>query len=370
MKRILIIIPSLGGGGAERVLIDILNRFDYTKYNVELLVIHYYGPYINQINHNVTIHRIFNGPSTLISRVVTKAERLLSVHDIINKCKVRKLIKDTYDTIISFTTNEALYYHSYLFNKAKKNINWVHVDVEKNHNHYPFSSHRSEVAAYEHIDQLIFVSNDSQRAFNKVFDCINAAQTVIYNLIDNDAIERKSKEENIHNRIPTIITIGRIIPIKGFERLIQVARKMKEDGLVFQIQILGTGPLLGHLEYLAKREGVEGVVFFLGFKSNPYPYLKAADIFISTSLSEAFSLAVCESLCLGKAIVCTRTTGPIEILQNTYGILTTHDVNDIYLKLKELLTDPALIAYYQGKAIERSAMFDPKFTMNEIYKVI
>lgn len=370
MKNILFIIPSLGGGGAEKVLVDILNRFDYNNYNVDLLVIHLYGPYVNQINNNVKVHSLFKGAETIVSRIISKVEKALSVFDLINKEKVRSVIKCSYDTIISFTTNEALYFHSFLFDKAEKNINWVHVDVLKNHNNYPFKSKEAEVDAYQQIDQLVFVSNDARVAFNTVFNDLRAPQNVIYNLIDREAIEKKSNDDIISNAIHTIIAIGRLIPVKGYDRLIKVAKKLKDDGISFQCQLIGAGILQGELEGLIAQEGVGDVVKMLGFKSNPYPYLKAADIFISTSLSEAFPLVVCESLCLGKAIVCTKTTGPIEMLQDKYGILTEHDIDDIYTKLRSLLVSPDMIKKYQALALERSSMFDPQKTMLQIYNVL
>lgn len=370
MKKILIIIPSLGGGGAEKVLVDILNRFDYKKYEVNLLVIHYFGPYLNQINENVKIFYLYKGQSSLFLRLITKILRLLSVFDLLSRFRVCSIIKDTYDAIISFTTNEALYYHSFLFGKSKKNINWVHVDVLKNHTNYPFRSQHEEIRAYTQIDQIVFVSNDAQKAFNSVFSNINAVQSVIYNLIDKDAILKKASEMVIKNDRPTIVTVGRLTPVKGYERLIKVARMLKNDGLDFQCQIIGTGMCQNELSNMIKEEGVEDVVSLLGFKANPYPYMSAADIFISTSYSEAFPLVVCESLCLGKPIVSTRTTGPIEILEDKYGILTEHDINDIYINVKRLLENPEMINKYKQLAINRSEMFDVKSTMECIYKII
>lgn len=370
MKKILFIIPSLGGGGAEKVLIDIFNHFDYSRYKVELLVIHYWGPYVNQVNSNVKIHYLYKGQSSLISRILTKISKILFVFDILSRRKVCNVIREAYDTIISFTTNEALYYHSFLFNNAKKNVNWVHIDVSKNHHCYPFKSPKEEIHAYERINQLIFVSNDAQVAFNTVFCNINIPQKVIYNLVDKEAILRKASEFTILNDKPTIIAVGRMIPVKGYDRLVKVVKLLKNDGLNFQCQILGAGFLQDELSDMIKKEGVEDVVSLLGFKSNPYPYIKAADIFISTSRSEAFSLVVCESLCLGRAIVSTRTTGPIEILEDKYGILTEHDINDIYINVKKMLEFPDLVYKYKLLALKRSEIFDVKLTMKEIYKVI
>ena len=370
MKRVLFIIPSLGGGGAEKVLVDILNRIDYNVYCIDLLVIHYYGPYISQINKNVNVIRVFNGSRSILWRLIAKVERFLSISDWVSKKRIKRIVNNLYDTIVSFTTNESLYYHSFIFDKAKSNVSWVHVDVMKNHSSYPFKSADDEIAAYDKIDKLVFVSKDAQNSFNLLFNTIRAPQRVIYNLIDKEAIKAKSLEFNIINEKLTIVSVGRLVPVKGYTRLIKVAKLLKEGGVKFHCQILGVGPQYKELDQLIKIENVSDVVSLLGYKNNPYPYIRAADIFVSTSLSEAFPLVVCESLCLGKAVICTRTTGPIELLQDRYGILTDHDENDIYQKIKALIESQELRETYQYMAKQRSEMFDPQLTMDAIYQVI
>ena len=370
MKKILFIIPSLGAGGAERVLVDILNRFDYEKYDVSLFVIHYFGPYVSQINENVKVIIYSEGKGGILYRIISRIMRLLRISDYFGKNKTRSVISSSFDTIISFTTNEALYYHSFIFDRANRNVSWVHVDVEKNHNSYPFSSRHAELEAYRQIDSIVFVSNDAQDAFNKVYQELDIPQSVIYNLIDKDAIQDKANQLKLEHGELTVVTVGRLIPVKGFDRLVYVAKKLKNEHIKAQIQILGEGVLKTQLQEMIEREDVEDVVKLLGFQSNPYPYISNADVFVSSSLSEAFPLVVCESLCLGKAIVSTKTTGPIELLADKYGMLVDQSEQALYEGIKKVLTDEKLRHHYEAMALERSKMFMPEETMKAIYKII
>ncbi|MBR3765558.1 MAG: glycosyltransferase, partial [Muribaculaceae bacterium] len=195
-------------------------------------------------------------------------------------------------------------------------------------------------------------------------------QKVIYNIVDKEKIDSLSKKENVTTSKFTIISIGRLVEVKGFDKIIKIASALKNKGYDLKFCILGIGELEYQLKDMAKTYGVEDVVEFLGFKNNPYPYLANSDIFLSTSISEAFSLVVAEALCLGVPVISTKTTGPIEIIDNEYGILTEHNEDDIMNAIIRLIEDPKLRLLYKNKAKERACMFDTTKTMNKIYTIL
>lgn len=99
-------------------------------------------------------------------------------------------------------------------------------------------------------------------------------------------------------------------------------------------------------------------VHFLGFQSNPYPYIAAADAFLMTSDSEGFPLVVAEAMCLGKAIISTRITGPMEMLDNgRCGILTGFSPEEIADAAASLMDDPQKLSLYQHLAYERAVSY-------------
>lgn len=93
---------------------------------------------------------------------------------------------------------------------------------------------------------------------------------------------------------------------------------------------------------------------------------------MSCSLAEGFSLVVAEALCLGKAIVSTKTVGPVELLgsNSEYGVLADNDDESLYNAIKLFVNDYNKVFVYQDKAAKRSLMFDVEKTMNEIYSIL
>ena len=126
-----------------------------------------------------------------------------------------------------------------------------------------------------------------------------------------------------------------------------------------------------HMLKEIKENSLEESVKLLGFKENPYPYLKKADIFVSSSRFEGFSLVVGEALCLKKPIIATKCVGPLELLNNgEYGLLAEiEDVRDLAEKIKKLVLDKGLRKKYSSLSKKRSEIFNIDKTIQEVEKV-
>lgn len=369
MKNILLIINSLSAGGAEKVLIDILNEFDYSKFNVTLLLLKKEGRYINRLPHQVKL--LYVHSQTLICRISNKILRTINAYEFITTIKIRKTIINNYDTIVSFTHGDSLKYHTKILNKSTNNITWVHCDMW-NRNKDQIIDSKLEEVYYNNMNKIIFVSNDAQKQFNKLYNNkTKATQKVIYNLIPVDRIIKMSEAVKIKkNNKFTICTVGRLYEEKAYDRLIRVAAMLKQSHYDFEIWIIAEGILLNELKDLSESLEVNNNIIFYGFQDNPYPFIKNTDVFISTSKTEALSLVVCEALCLSKPVIATKTTGPIELLSGDFGLLTDHDDKSIYNAIELLITKPDLIRYYQKRGFERSKIFDLESTILSIYEII
>lgn len=369
-KKLLFIIISLDGGGAEKVLIDILRNFDYSKYTIDLCLISRGGVYISEVPSHVKIIPLFHNDEGLIAKIEHRIYRHFRF-TLLESFRIRRKVARNYDSIISFLEGEPLKYHSYITSRASKNITWVHSDLLENYKTVGFSlSTKHEVNAYKKMDEIIFVSNDAMNQFKQRFT-LNVNQRVVYNIIDKKAIIETSNIEIVEKKKFTVCTIGRLCEQKAFDRFIRVAKMAKNEGYDFDFWILGEGSLKEELMRLRDDLGLHKNVHFLGFKKPSYAWLKQADIFVCTSIAEGFSLVVCEALCLGKPIVATKCTGPIEILdQNKYGILTEHDDESIFQGIKMLVENVDLLKQYQKMAIERANIFNVQKTMQEIYSVL
>ena len=170
MKNILIIQQSLVGGGAERVLIDLLRNFDYERFSVSLILIFNEGVYIKDVPHNVRVSYLFSTDKSPLYRF------FLHLPYFIQKIIISRKIRGEYDTIISFMEGLTLKFHSYILKKSKNNISWVHTDLINNN--WPVScgqihSLAEEACYYKQLNTIVFVSDAAKRQFNKLFSRFN-----------------------------------------------------------------------------------------------------------------------------------------------------------------------------------------------------
>ena len=367
-KKILIIQESAKGGGAEKVLIDMLRYFDRTLYDVTLLLINAYGIHLSDISNEVKCIYVNKHSPNLLLRGVNHFSLL---RDILLKYKIKKLIKgQQYDTIISFMEGPATKVHSFITDHAIKNISWVHVNLLVNHwSAFVYRNHLEEQAVYKKMDSIVLVSQGVKHAFSKLFG-ITENLRVIYNVIDFQTINQKATEFiPIKNKF-TICNIGRLTEQKRHDRLIAVAKILKEKGIEFEIWILGEGKLESQLRNQVNMLNVADVVKFLGYQTNPYPYIKASDIFVLTSDTEGYPTVVCEALCLGKPVISTNITGADELLANGVGILTGFDPYDIAEQISKLVLSKDLYSHYADLATRRGLQFCPQDVMNQIYSLL
>lgn len=281
--------------------------------------------------------------------------------------------KHDFDTIVSFMEGNALKLHSYVYNKAKRNISWVHLDLKAKHWSADFFE-RAEIEklCYQLLDYVVFVSNDSMNKFLELYpDYPKSKCRVIYNLIDKDQIIASSNETYINKQGVVICMVGRLNEQKRYDRAIDAVKRLKEDGYVFKLWILGCGEQLEMCRQRSIESGTDSDIHFWGFVKPAYAYMKVADIFLNTSQAEGYPLTICEALCLGLPVVATDITGAREILDNSkYGLLVGEDVDSIYKGLKLLLSDPDKRRYYQNQALIRAEEFTVRHVLDDIYELL
>ena len=265
----------------------------------------------------------------------------------------------------------ALKMHSIIESNTRK-ITWVHCNLNiKRWWNQAFFSLDDAKNAYNKIEKIIFVSNDAMEEFTIPINNVTPHKEVFYNPINKNEIIAQAEEFTPAKKHLTICSIGRLEPQKAHDRLLRTVKKLAEEGLDFEVWILGSGRLEQDLKKLTFELGINDYVKFKGFQKNPYPYLKQADIFVNTSITEGFPLVVCEAVCLGKAIVATRVTGTTEILdKGEYGILTGYQDIDIFNALKTLIEQKKMRKNLEKKAKKRSEIFNIDQSMKQFEKII
>ena len=371
-KKVLFIVNCLIGGGVEKVLITFLKNFDYTRFDVELLLIYNKGIYLNDVPKEVNVKYLYSKPLSILEKINYNLLFRLGI-DYGYKFLIRSRVSK-YDVIVSFFEGLSLKYHSYIIKNGKKNISWVHTDMYNNHNYIGhFFTERQEKEAYGKMDKIIFVSNDAKKQFERLYPDIFTKKEVILNPIEKDFIAkyRRGYKKYLNDRCFNIVSVGRLNKDKAFDRLVRLGKQLKDDGYDFFINIIGEGEERDRLEDLILEYGLDNYVSLRGFLKPPYEVMADSDLFVLVSNVEGFSLVVCEAFCLGLPVVVTRTTGPIELIDNDkYGLLIDHNDESIYKAVKRMIDNDSLREYYHKRSLERAEILNIDEVMNSVYNLL
>lgn len=369
MSKILFVLANLAGGGAEKTFIDLMQHTNFCVYEIELCLVVGEGIYLDSIPADVKVTVLFKKPS-LLYKLSLGLSKYFSLN-FFPKWLIRHKVGKRYDRIVSYTEGIPLLFHSYIKNRATRNIAWIHTDLR--HYHYTrkyFRSDKHEAICYNSMHHLVFVSQDAQRNFNEQFK-LGVSQSVIYNPIDKVEIRKKAHAFQVEKRRFTICTLGRLVAVKGYDCFLRVANELVREGYMVDFWIVGEGVLENELKQMSIEFGLEEHVCFWGFQSNPYPFIEVADIFLSTSKVEGYPLVICEALCLSKPIVATRIPGSMEILgESQYGLLADCDDHKLCQALRMLLDSAEELAGYKQRAEEGAKKFDIETKVVEIYSTI
>lgn len=356
-------IPHLKGGGAERVLIDLLSRLDQSKFDITLIVLQHQGVYLEQIPAGIKVQYLMKGPAWMYwlqSRIIKY----------FRKWYYRLMIKEQYDVEVAFLEGMATNLIAHSHNKASRKIAWIHTDMHKNHWTKNMFYLGDEERCYRRFDELIFVSNDSVAAFRERFKQVDVSLKVIPNPVIPEQIIKKAKAFEVNYPRQTIVTIGRLNPQKGFDLLIQAFAKISERFDV-DLVIVGEGPQRAELEKLIDTLQLSHCVKLLGYQENPYPYMKAADIFMSSSRTEGYPIVLLEALVLNKAIIATKITGNQEILNDgEAGLMCDCTIEGMVEAISQILDGNCSISMLEAQSAKRAAQFDIDEILHQIESIL
>lgn len=245
--------------------------------------------------------------------------------------------KELYDTVISFTEHIVPGIVQHFKNENK--IVWIHCD-------YGNRIKREEELIFRKYRKIVCVSKFTRDSFVKRYPSLDNRTIYIYNVCSTDSIKAKSEEE-INDRLFdtssfTILSIGRIAPVKRFHEIPAIARRLKDTGYAFRWYIMGGGSneYTDKIKTAIQSNGVMDEVIMLGARTNPYPYLKKADLMVSTSESEACPMIFNEAKILGTPIASANFGTSHEFIkQSVDGYITP--IENMHNVIEKLITDNA-----------------------------
>ena len=371
-KNFCFIIPNLRGGGAERILINLLVLLDERDYNITLYLGTISGIFLKEIPKGVVVKEIF--PNSFLARANAYLFRKFGLRLLFKLYSSR--LRGDFSACISFldgTFSEFLQHN--MFAKSTKKILVIHSSYLSfsDMNQAVKSPHyRRMKARYDNVDKIVCVSNDTMKEFVEVFGYEEKIR-VIYNPLQTDSILLKSQRNLIaESSIFSIISIGSLLPVKGFSRLIEAINKVRAlTDIPFRLNIVGDGHLMDELNALVDKYQLNDVVHLLGFQSNPYPIISSSDLMVVSSFSEGLPTVVCEAMVLGVPVLSTDVTGCREVLgSGEFGMLVHDSVDGLANGIKDLIEDCQKLKHYRKKALERSLMFDDKVALGEYLNLI
>lgn len=384
--RILFLIHTLQVGGAEKALVNLVNNLDPKRFDTTVMTVVDTGAFREKLSNKVHYKTIIKLPFKNKSNSTQKSGNLLSGTNRIkaavaklyqfgwrhaNLQKVyKKFITEKYDLEVAFLEGISAKIIANSDNPNSKKIAWIHVDLlEERKSEKFFRSNDEEKHTYQKFNQIIAVSNTVKTQFEKKFQYDTEKVVVHYNLINAEEITKLSKE-NIKKECFTICTVGRLSVQKGFDRLLQVVKRLNQDNINFDLWIIGEGAEEKKLNKYITDNHLENVKL-LGYKPNPYPYIKAADLYVCSSRAEGFSTVVSEAIILGIPTISTDCSGAKEILGDSeYGIVCKKNEDDLYSSIKEMISNTKKRQYYAKQATERAKYFNPRQSINRITKLL
>ncbi len=370
MKKILLFIESLVGGGAEKSLTELVESLDKSKYDITVVTVSD-GEFFTERVRSACRYRCFTKKcghedpvKSFINKLIVKFSNSAPAQIV-----YRMLIGSGNDVEIAYCEGYATKLIAHSTNKKSRKIAFVHTDMQKNHwTRLVFSSLEDEIRCYKKFDIISCVSETVAQAFKNTFG-ISENVVVNINPVRGDLIAEKAKETSGLEKIDALrmITLGSLTPVKAFGRLLEVADRLKKEGCQFELLVLGDGEEKQALVRYVEDHDLSGCVRLLGFQPNPYKYLADSDFFVCSSLAEGLSIAATESIIIGKPVVTTDCSGMAELFGGCEcGIICENSGEALFEALKYVLENPSCLKKFREGSKQRASYFSVEKSVKNI----
>ena len=399
MKKLLFVINTLGYGGAERALLNLLGALDPEQYQISLFVLTGQGELIHELPAYVGIlNADYNDCSVLTKAgrthllrcvlragigkglLVKRARYLLK--NLYRMCREKRIQADKlcwrilaegapapegeYDLAVAYLEGGATYYVADRV-RAKKKAAFVHIDYAQ-----AGYGKALDLDCYQRMDHIFTVSNEVKEHFLEVYPSYENKVSVFPNLVDQKRVCRLAEEgEGFSDAFHgvRILTVGRLTEQKRYDVAIDAMALLKKTSPVpVRWYVLGEGALREQLERQIQKLGLEKEFHLLGVKANPFPYYRGCDLYVHATGYEGKSIAIQEAQILGKPILATDCSGNREQIEpDVDGRLCRLDSQSVSDEILWMIAHPDRCKAYgqraRQKSLDSSAGFDAFFAL-------
>lgn len=358
---------------------DVLKHMDYEKYAVDLLLLENTGDYASELPSEVKVlfrdlHNTYGGVASSVRRCLAARDWMclrLRFLFLLRKILGSRALKSAatlllgehhYDCVIGFRPGICSDLAAYSV-QADRKITWWH--------HGEFNVDR---VAYDdmcsRMDAVAVVSQSCKEMLQGQLPELADKLVYIPNMLDAVAIGQKAGNSLYTGDMLHIASVGRLAPEKHFENIIPVAKALRDMSTDFVWHIVGDGSEQARLESLIVENDLKDHVILEGSKTNPYPYMKYADLFVHPSYVESQGLTVLEAMALDVPCVVTKSLGPCEFIEDgVNGLLTEQSPESLAEKVLAILNDKKLYQHIKENT-KCPEQFGPERVMKQIEALI
>lgn len=354
MKNILFVINSLAIGGSEKSLVSLLNLIDYSKFNVDLLMLkvgeefdkyipkdvnvleipEYYRYLQNRDNIKFSLKKLryikCRYKNSLYLRVNNIKKKKINNQQIFykNQKNILNDLEKKYDVAIAYAQGFPTYFVADKV-KADKKLAWINCDYKNT-----LYDKEMDKCFYKKFNKIIAVSEACKKSILDVNSEYEQKVKIIKDIVNPDIIREMADEEikEFSENGLKILTVARlIIDYKGYDIAVKCAKLLLENNIKFKWYVIGDGVDREKIEKIIKENNIQDNFILLGSRSNPYPYMKKCDLYVQPSRYEGFGLTVIEAKILKKLIVCNNFNTVNELIKNNIdGIIAGMNEFELY----------------------------------------
>lgn len=362
MKKILFLIHDLGQGGAEKVLVNLVNNMDRSIFDISVTVL--FGGGVNEQFLASDIHFRAVFPKEVPGN--SKLMKLLTPAQLHRMC-----VKEHYDIEVSYLEGPSARVISGCNDANTKLVSWIHVEQHTMKRlSGSFRSEREARECYDHFDQTVCVSQYVHDDFCRILNFQKLCR-VLYNTVESEKILAHADDtapELMDDGKIRLMAVGTLKESKGYMRLLSTIKRLRDEEYPVHLYILGIGPLQQEMERYIQANDLQEAVTLLGYQTNPYKYVSKCDLFVCASFAEGFSTAATEALIVGTPVCTVEVSGMKEMLgeHNEWGVVTENSEEALYQGIKDLLDHPDKLTHYKEKATERGKTFSTENTVRAV----
>ena len=321
---------SLGLGGIEKALVNLLQLLDKNQYEITLVLEKCEGIFLAQVPKHIEVieYHVHQDKNPLIRKIKNR----------IKLWKWKRVHKNKYDFAISFTTYSRPGAHIAL-NASSNSALWVHNNYEE-----IYEKDEKEIKEFFRLVQasrfqhLVFVSHDNLQSVCKYIPEFEKKSIVCNNIIDYEKMYDNALEKvDIKRRKITFLNVGRHEEHqKRLTRIIEASSHLVHDGYDFEVWFVGEGKDTSFYQKMVEEKKLTHTILFLGKCSNPFPYYQKCDSVLLSSQYEGYPVVFIEAMVMNKPLVTTKVSDYQEV-ESGYGIVCDNSEEGVYLGMKQFL---------------------------------